>query len=359
MSTRKVFSKEFKEQNNKRQKLAWKLFGFILLSFIVSVFSFCFLYYTSSSVIQKYALEYNQNTTILLDPNFDSFITLSCILAATIIFICLFMFFVGQKVAYIISISKGVQILKSGDLDFKIDVYENDELSELAEAINLFSCSLKNHIETENILKREKEDLIRNISHDIRTPLTSIISYSDFIKDSIDASDTKLLEYMSIIQLKANQIKDLTDVMLNPNITYTKTQTNGKLMFEQFLSEIEGYLEDEGFAMVIDTENLHDFNSYFNPQDIQRIFDNIYSNILKYANPSCMVSFKLYTDNNTVGIIQSNTIINNFLNNSLNNSNSYGIGLNSIQKLIENYHGKLKTTIDNDTFTIEIKLEIC
>ncbi|MGL5379557.1 HAMP domain-containing sensor histidine kinase, partial [Clostridium sp.] len=251
-------------------KLALELIGYLITSIVIASFSFCFLYFISISIGEKAIENGFYDSSTISDPEFLYWLQLICILATIIIFFTFFLLFLGQKISYILSITNAIQILKEGDLSFKIDSIGNDELTDLADTINSFSMALKNYRENEERLKKEKDELIRSLSHDIRTPLTAIISYSDFIKDKKYNSPEKLNSYIEIIQNKAYQIQDLSSLLLNPNSTQDKSSDNslldGKLLFEQFISEFTDALEDNDFKIDLDKLGLINFKTKVNVQ---------------------------------------------------------------------------------------------
>lgn len=339
-------------------KLALELIGYLTTSIIIASFSFCFLYFISISIGEKAIDNGFYASSIISDPEFTYWLQLICILAAIIIFLTFFLLFLGQKISYILSITKAIQILKEGDLSFKVDSIGNDELTDLADTINSFSRALQIHRENEENLKKEKDSLIRSLSHDIRTPLTAIISYSDFIKNEKYDSTEKLNNYIEIIQNKAYQIQDLSTLLLNPNETYNKLSDNslldGKLLFEQFINEFIDALEDNGFNIDLDKLGLVNFKTKVNVQDMSRIFDNLYSNILKYADNHEKISLKIFLIDGNIIFIQRNTIKERFNNNIESN----GIGLKNIKQIVNAYNGDVNYIISNKIYTIEIKMPI-
>ncbi|MEE1038903.1 MAG: histidine kinase dimerization/phospho-acceptor domain-containing protein, partial [Eubacterium sp.] len=134
--------------------------------------------------------------------------------ASVLIAVVLLLFLVGKKIAYLKKIILGVKALRTHRMDYKIPLEGNNEFTELAETINYLSKTELELKEKEEQLQNEKENFIRSLSHDIRTPLTSILSYSEYMnsKDTVTSDEVK--EYVSLMQKKAQQIKTLTDQLL-------------------------------------------------------------------------------------------------------------------------------------------------
>ncbi|WP_242846378.1 HAMP domain-containing sensor histidine kinase [Clostridium botulinum] len=339
-------------------KLALEFIGYLVISVIIATFNYAFLYSISISFVQKLIEKGYYSPYTISDPKLIYWLKLSCILTTLVIFFIFFIFFLGEKVSYILYITKSIQILKSGNLTFRIESVGNNELSKLADTINSFSIALQNHMQNEDKLKREKENLIKSLSHDIRTPLTAIISYSDFIKNKRYNSNEKLENYIEIIQNKAYQIQELTNLLLNtdtepPNADITPL-LEGKLMFEQFISEFVSALEDENFEVEIDRLALVDFKAKFDVQDISRIFDNIYSNIIKYASNLEKIQLEIFIEDNNLVFTQTNVIKDKIPN----NIESHGIGLNNINKIVKSYNGEMKYILTQKIYKIEIKIPL-
>jgi signal transduction histidine kinase len=334
----------------KLPKLALEIIGYLTASIMIASFSFSFLYLTSSSLMEKIAPEES-------DLQLFYMLGMICALGAMVIFFAFFLLFLGKKISYILSINKGVQILK-GDITFRVECEGDDELTELADTINIFAAELQRYKENEDRLKKEKEILIKSLSHDIRTPLTSIISYSDFIKSKQYQGDESLDKYIEVIQNKAYQIQELTDLLLNvdekQDDALGEMVLEGKVFFEQLVSELEGALEYEDFQVDVDKDGLGDFKIRLNVQDMTRVFDNLYSNIIKYANPQEKIWIQIYLQGEELTIVQTNKI----KEKNIKGTQSYGIGIKSMEQIIKKYQGEINVMSDPKNYKIEIRVKV-
>lgn len=338
----------------KREKLSLELAGYVGVIFVISLFCFGFLYSISDSILLKLEMEYEVQSNILYTNEFSLYVTIVCVFASFIVFFLLFLYFVGQKAIYIMSIIRGVKKLREGDLNHRIPLNGNDELTELAENVNSFSASMQQYIENESRLKKEQEDLIRSLSHDIRTPLTSIKSYSEFIKDKYEPNDEKFQSYMDIIQKKICQIEQMMDMLTSNHLKKENKVENGKLLIEQLLSELELSLEDAGFYLKVNKEQLTNFHTTIEVHDLQRIFDNLYSNIIKYANLNEEIRFEIILDGDYLVIQEENHI----LTKDPSEISSSKIGLENIRQLTLKYNGEMKVVMYGCIYKIYIKLKI-
>lgn len=339
------------KQSAPHRKLSLEILGLFFLSFIIAVFSFGFLYFTSCAIINArlIAREISLNefyTTIL-----NVWVRNLCLIASMIIFSALFFFFVGQKLIYLITIIHGVRQLREDSLEFQIPLEGSDELTQLAESINSLSASILYHRQLEQQMQQEKDELIRGLSHDIKNPLTSIISYTQFLLEHPHLHQDQTKEYLHIIQDKSEQIRTLTGLLLSPQQP-AQSLPDGRLFFEQLLEEMEAELE-ERFSLEIDTQHLPAFSAQMNVQDIQRIFENLTSNILKYADPAFPVQIRAELHDHVLLIHQQNHIL---PPDPSRHTDSTRIGLRNIALLAHRYGGGISTEEQDGLYCITIRL---
>ncbi|MFR5557317.1 MAG: histidine kinase dimerization/phospho-acceptor domain-containing protein [Coprococcus sp.] len=116
--------------------------------------------------------------------------------------------------AYLREIIQGVEALRTHRMDFTMPIEGDNELKELAESINFLSETERRLRQLETELQAEKEQLIHDLSHDIRTPLTAMLSYSDYLGRKETLEQEEVQEYIALVQRKGQQIKALTDRLL-------------------------------------------------------------------------------------------------------------------------------------------------
>lgn len=332
--------------NRKYHTLSQEILGYIGFSAIISAFIFWLLRMITTSIVEEHI--FNQNITI--DEfewiNIDHKIFIFAMILSCIIFSLLFLSLLSKKIRYINQINASIH-----DFSKTIPLIGNDELTQLASTINEVSFKQNQLREKEKELSIEKENLIHSLAHDIRTPLTSILSYSDYmINHDIDLNEQK--DYLNLIHKKAKQIHELTDILLDGNKRNLEYFENGLFLFKQLLSEFEEELEDY-FDLHIDLSHCDLFSGTFDIQELRRIFDNLSSNIQKYADSNEPIILHLSTNNNNLIIEQSNKI-----KQDLNQQDSYHIGINSIKRIVQMYHGKVEINQTETSYTIHIHLHL-
>ena len=204
--------------------------------------------------------------------------------------------------------------------------------------------------EKERIMKEEKEQLIRTLSHDIRTPLTSIISYSEFLMSETELSEEKQKEYLAMILKKSEQMKEMAELLLDGSGRNPERFEDAKLLMEQLAFDLEEALEDE-FTVELDVDHCDSFPGTFDVLELRRITDNLISNIEKYADRSQPVIFSIRHQEEELVIHQTNTIRPGEFT-----GESYQVGLNSIRWIAHKYGGRVEVRNDGHHFEITIVL---
>lgn len=342
-----------KEQGGGGRKLSWEIVEYIFLSACITAFSFCFLYFTSQSIADAYLEKRGILLRAFQESTLRIWITGICAIAASVIFTLLFLFLLGQRISYLLEIIKGVGALSETELDASIPLDGDDEFTRLAETINFLAASQKMLREQERALSEEREQLIRSLSHDIRTPLTSIIAYSQYMSTREDAGREDVQNYISLIQTKSEQIRLLTDQLLGKETEGREKTDDVRLLMEQLAAEWEEMLEEQ-FACVQDFSGCEVFSGCVNISEMRRIFDNLVSNVEKYADPAFPVRLAVENQGSLLTIRQSNHVYQG----EKTGCESHGIGLDSIRKIAESYGGEVNIQTEHDRFTIEITFRI-
>ena len=331
--------------DSKKSKLSLEILGDFAVALAAAICLFCLSVFFAIHIADSFV--YSQNiemTDIEFDHLTSQIFSLGAILSVAL-FVVLFLFLLGQRLSYIPRIEKGIAALQSGE-EYVIPVEGNDELGELARSINCLSETQRRVRAEEAALQSEKEAFIRSLSHDIRTPLTSLISYSELlIAGEIPVGETR--GYLELIRKKSLQIKELTDILLDGGARRLERFDDARLLFCQLCDEFESSLEGD---FRIETEiSLLPFAGSFDVRELQRVFDNLASNIRKYADKSAAVSLSVSTSDGGVTLSQENRI-----RADIEKSDSYGIGLGSIGRIARLYGGSVEVEENDGIFRITV-----
>lgn len=339
------------KKTNKRGKLAHELLGVFAAAGAITIFFFGFLSVTANALVLTYS---EKNQIIFTDAQewmIDVWVKNISFATAMLLFVVLFLIFAGQRLAYIKDIIQGIHALSAHRMEYEIPIEGNNELTELAESINALSKTEREIQRKETLMREEKEGLIRALSHDIRTPLTSMLSYSEYMLGKKDIDPELFSTYVELVKQKSEQIKSLTDRLLDGGRTLEKFE-NGRFLVEQLCDEWEADVEETHICEV-DLSKCPEFAGEFDVQELRRIFDNLASNVRKYAEPKEPVLLEVWCAQDDLVIVQKNR-----RGEVAADVESSKIGLESIRKIAELYNGSVKVQEDGQEFWIEIWLKI-
>lgn len=338
------------EKKKYPKKLSKEIMGCLLITAVIALFFWGFLYLTANAIATTYLLENDILLTKGQLLTLQAWIRSISLLMAVLLFLALFLFLLGQKMAYLREIIQGVEALRTHRMDFTMPIEGNNELTELAESINFLSETERRLRQRETALRAKKEQLIRDLSHDIRTPLTAMLSYSDYLRQKETLEQEEMQEYIALIQRKGQQIKALTDRLLDSGSRNLEAIEDGKLLMEQLVGEWEEILEDT-FPCIVDTKKCPTFRGSFDIQELRRIFDNLASNVEKYADWERPVELWVDAVDKRLRICQRNGIKADTVPVESNQ-----IGLESIRRIAALYGGTVQVSIEQGIFSIQITL---
>lgn len=280
----------------------------------------------------------------------------------------------SKKAKYIKEIARGIKTISGGNLNYRVKSKGTDELALLADEINNMSDNLKSQIEEERKAERLKSELITNVSHDLRTPLTSLTAYLQLVNSDKTSSENKE-KYSKIAEEKAEKLKNLIEDLFeyskleSGGIKLQKSEVNIIEIIEQSIGELSMQAKNKGIT----------FNKRFERRTIlldidsgkmARVFENIISNAVKYGESGSTVNIDAGEKDDSVVISFENTseaLINEnadkiferfYRADKSRNSETEGSGLGlAIAKSIVTLHeGRIWAEVHDKTFIINIKL---
>ncbi len=263
-------------------------------------------------------------------------------------------------------IYKGVEKVKAGDIKHQIQIGGSGMMHRLAENINSLSDGLEDAVNEKMKSERLKTELISNVSHDIKTPLTSIITYVDLLKKE-DIQPEKTKEYIEVLDQKSQRLKYLTDDLFE-----AAKASSGAMSIERVTLDI-GSLVNQGigeFTEKFEKANLFIKNNvkteqYFVKADgrlLWRIFENVLSNVSKYALEGSRVYIDVEEQKETIMLtvknisayelnISASELLERFTRGDRSrNTEGSGLGLNIAKSLAELQNGEFYVEIDGDLF---------
>lgn len=269
---------------------------------------------------------------------------------SVMVFIMLYIRSSRELIRYIIRLREDVQIIEGGDLDYEVRVEGNDELTDLALSMNRMREAFRNQLMTEQELRQTSSKLISEMSHDLRTPLTGLMLYTEILKSGKYRDEAELKDYLDKIDAKACLMKQLSDNIFEYAIDNRQDSGCESVDFEKAMAavikDISDELEASGFSVEAEVD--------WRPADIMiredlagRISGNIVSNIVKYADRAAPVCISTIYDGDYCGL----SIINAAAE-TANDPDSHGIGLDSVRSMMSYMGGVCSTERTEGAFEL-------
>ncbi|WP_253289458.1 cell wall metabolism sensor histidine kinase WalK [Clostridium sp. MSJ-8] len=234
------------------------------------------------------------------------------ILLSLVVFAILFISITNAKMKYLDEIADGLKKIANDDLHYRIREDGRDEIRNLASNINYMADEINRKIIAERQSEQAKSDLITNVSHDLRTPLTSIMGYIGLVKEGKYDDEDEMKEYLNIAFSKAEKLK----VLINDLFEYTKLSSEGikinkvRVNLIEFLSQLS-----EELMPLFEQNNLELVSYYGKEEGIQvdidpdkmvRVFDNLFTNAIKYSYKPGVISVDVVKDQGYVTVVIRN-----------------------------------------------------
>lgn len=293
----------------------------------------------------------------------DLFLTASIILVCTALSVGLWIY--RSIAAPLLKLKKATRSIKEGNLDFVLDVEGNDEFAELFQDFEDMRIRLKESAEEKILMDKENKELISNISHDLKTPITAVKGYVEGIMDGVADTPEKMDRYVKTIYNKTNEM----DHLINELTFYSKIDTNripytfSKLNVEDYFGdcaeEVGLELETRGIELVYANYVEGDVQVIADGEQIRRVIHNIIGNAIKYMDkPKGIIQIRVkdvgdfiqveIEDNGKgIGAKDIAYIFDRFYRTDVSRNSSKGgsgIGLSIVKKIMEDHGGKVWAT---------------
>lgn len=300
-------------------------------------------------------------TALLYYNGFDAYYGAGCDILFVLCLTSFPLFFLwGSRgiVSYIVQLSEEIQAMEGGDLDHPITIRGDDELTTLARCLDSMRVTLRQQQEEEAKASAKVKNLITEMSHDLRTPLTTLLLYTEIVRSRKYENDAQKDDYLNKIDTKARQLKQLSDnlfeyalvtrdtvVTLDPPAYFSR-------IFEEPLAEMVDTLQQRGFACALDLGS-EDLMLTVKMQYIRRVFDNITSNAIKYADPGREISVTFRKEEKWVGLRFANHVLP-----GQHREESTQVGLTSIETMMEKMNAVCRVEQGTEQFAITLLFPI-
>jgi Signal transduction histidine kinase len=297
--------------------------------------------------------------------------------SACLVLFIFYLFVLGRPtVRYLMAISQGIERITAGNFDYRLPIWD-DELGVLAANINAMTAQLKQSIEEERRAERTKVELVTNVSHDLRTPLTSIVGYLGLIEEDRYRDEVELRHYVRIAYEKTMHLKTMIDDLFE----FTRTTSGGmglrlaridlvrmlgqlaaqyRLQFEQ--AEMECLLSLPDHSIFVDADG----------DKLVRVFENLIVNAIQYGKDGRRIDIAVWSDSGQAVVEFANygeplpasvipLLFERFYRGEQSrsrNTGGSGLGLAIAKNIVELHHGAISAASDQGRTSFTVKLPL-
>lgn len=301
--------------------------------------------------------------------------TILYVILGICIFSLTFLLLQRKSLKYIGKIAVAVQNISEGDLNTEIEVLGDDEFSMIAANLNRMEADIRELIEKERESERTKNELITNVAHDLRTPLTSIIGYLELLSKGIPIPQEMQQKYIEIVYTKAKRLEKLIEDLFG----FTKVGKVSMNVGNVDIVKLLGQILEEFYPSFADNDLVYELVSNVPAKTITadgnllaRLFDNLINNAIKYGAEGKKVLVKILAEEEIVTISVTNfgyvipadelpLIFNKFYRVEQSRSTSTGgtgLGLAIAKNIVDMHGGTIAVTSDLNGTVFTVKLKV-
>ena len=296
---------------------------------------------------------------VYLDVDNMYWVDIAKYVSGAVVFIVLLFALIHRKIRYINQLEQDLKVLGGGNLEYPITIKGRDELTSLAVGIE----SLKNGILEEQQMKAEAEkanmELVTAMSHDLRTPLTSLIGYLELLNMHRYEDEEQLKKYLEYCRKKAFQMKKVSDRLFEYFLVYGREEKGLQLQKIPSIELAEDLCngqffdwQDHGGTIECQIGELNGIVQV-DSEYMQRVMDNLISNLKKYGDPAYPLKIAASEQLDMLHIQ-----VTNHIRDRKDRTESTQIGLKTCRKIIENHGGMFTWEQQNNDFVITITLPL-
>ncbi|NFJ17796.1 sensor histidine kinase [Clostridium botulinum] len=289
----------------------------------------------------------------------------------TVLYIVLLIRYLFKKADYLNEILKATEELTCGNLDYIIKENKGGVLGKIVHNINNMKEGYKRSLEEQVKSERLKTELITNVSHDLKTPLTSIINYIDLLKKE-NLSKDEVNAYISVLDRKSERLKSLIEDLFEASkmssgaVELNIEKINVTALLKQSIAEFEEKITKSSLELKFKYDNNKTYAN-LDGKKTWRVFENLINNIIKYSQPNTRVYIDLIETNTKIIITMKNIsryemdfsadeIFERFKRgDKARNTDGSGLGLAIAKSISELQGGSLNIIIDGDLFKVIVE----
>lgn len=331
------------------------------------------------TMITDYLKETGYEDSFLLQiTNMDIVMVLVYVLVGVGIFAFTFMTLLEKSLRYISKISSAIQNISEGDLNTTVEVIGDDEFTAIAVNLNKMAGDIRRLMDKEREAEQTKNELITNVAHDLRTPLTSIIGYLELLSGKVELSPDMQKKYIDIAYAKSKRLEKLIEDLFGftkmncGRLAMHVTKVDVVKLLSQLLEEFYPSFADKNLSYELQS-NVPMKVIMADGNLLARLFDNLINNAIKYGADGKRVLVRIHAEESLVTVAVTNygyvipaeelsLIFNKFYRVEQSRSThtgGTGLGLAIAKNIVDMHGGSIQATSDlNGTvFTVKLKTD--
>ncbi len=364
-------------KNNMGSSYRFRVLTHIVYSAIITCLVEVFLI-TNLSMVARYIQQSGKVSALvhfILEQHLA--VVILYVLLGIVIFSVTFMILEEPGIRYLGRISDAVQSISQGNLNTEVDVIGDDEFSAMAANLNKMSSDIRRLMDKEREAERTKNELITNVAHDLRTPLTSIIGYLELLAGNTQIPQEMQHKYIEIAYSKSRRLEKLIEDLFGfTKLNYGKIAMHiGQLdivkLLEQLLEEAYPNFEEKNLSYDLQS-NVPAKIISADGNLLARLFDNLIGNAIKYGADGKRVLVKIHGEEDTVTVSVTNfgrvipadelpLLFNKFYRVEQSRSTTTGgtgLGLAIAKEIVDMHGGTIRVASDLNGTVFTVKLQV-
>ena len=295
-----------------------------------------------------------------LSTGTDTILILGVLSAILVFFVVLLLYYHNQTRA-IVALSREVKTVSGSDLNATIASERGDEIGMLACDVDAMRATILRKMAEEQQAWQANSDLLTSMTHDIRTPLTTLLGYMELLSADSDSLTPEQKEYIRVCTAKAEQIKGLSDKLFLYFWAFNRVEPETELepveaglLLEQLLADYIPAMEAEGIHLETDLSSIVPTDILrIRAESMRRVTDNIFDNLVKYADRGHPVTVTATRADSALTVSFSNTV-----GRKSDKTSSTRIGVKTCVNMMKTMDGGFETETDEKSFTARMILPI-
>ena len=370
------------KNNGRKSDLSHRYHTRVIANIIYSTLVACLIdvfLVTNLTMLAEYAKRSEQSSAFLnMVAQSDVVVVLVYVLVGILVFAVTFLLLQEKSAAYISHISDAIERISDGDLNTQVEVVGDDEFSSMASNLNKMVEDIRVLMDKERESERTKNELITNVAHDLRTPLTSIIGYLELLAGNTKIPLDMQHKYIEIAYGKARRLEKLIEDLFGfTKLNYGKISMH---VAQVDVVKLLGQLLEEAYPNFVEKNLSYDLQSNIPAKIITadgnllaRLFDNLIGNAIKYGADGKRVLVKIHGDDDVVTVSVTNygyvipaeelpLIFDKFYRVEQSRSThtgGTGLGLAIVKNIVDMHGGTItvKSDLNGTVFTVTLQVD--